>query len=216
MFKKIAFWLAIAVLLIGGCHSQESSSRIDYDFSMVEKVAVVAVEGAIASETAKNQIADFFAIELLKKGYAPVERTQVTAMLKEEELEAPDLTTSEGAAEAGQVLNIPVVLVVDIPHFGKQISMTAKMIDVEDSVILWMGRATGKGGRSWNPMSGLFGGERTETGLGGEGDEMVARVMGDMLGTASGQPLSLHEAESAQSIIKKICSSVPSRSERNW
>jgi hypothetical protein len=45
--------LAVAVLLSGGCISpQESSSRIGYDFAGVDKVAIVAVEGAVTSEAA--------------------------------------------------------------------------------------------------------------------------------------------------------------------
>ena len=56
--KIVVYTLAIAVLLIGGCSSQESSFRIGYDFSTVDKVAVVAIEGTVRSEVAKNQIAD--------------------------------------------------------------------------------------------------------------------------------------------------------------
>jgi len=209
--KIVVYALAIAVLLIGGCSSQESSFRIGYDFSTVEKVAVVAIEGTLKSEVAKNQIADFFALELLKKGYAPVERAQVNALLKEQELLATDLTTAEGAAEAGQILNIPVVLIVNIPHFGKQISMTAKMMDVEDGVILWMGRGTGRGGPSWTSMFGLFGGEGQ-----GEDRELMSGVVGDVLGGMSGQALSIQEARNAQKLAKRICQSVPPRPESEW
>ena len=64
--KNVIYMLAIAVLLIGGCNStQESSSRTGYDFSAVDKVAIVAVEGTVRSEAARDQIADFFAMELL-------------------------------------------------------------------------------------------------------------------------------------------------------
>lgn len=206
--KNVVYTLAIAVLLIGGCSSHESSFRIGYDFSTVEKVAVVAIEGTVRSEVAKNQIADFFAMELLKKGYAPVERAQVNALLKEQELQATDLTTAEGAAEAGQILNIPVVLIVNIPHFGKEISMTAKMMDVEDGIILWMGRGTGRGGPSWTSM---FGG-----GGAGEDEELLSSVVGDVLGGVSGQALSIQEAKNAQRLAKRICKSVPSRSENEW
>jgi len=61
--KSLTYLLAITALLIGGCaSSRESSSRVGYDFSGVDKVAIVAVEGALASESAKDQIADFFSI----------------------------------------------------------------------------------------------------------------------------------------------------------
>jgi len=214
--KIVVYTLAIVVLLIGGCASHESSFRIGYDFSTVDKVAVVAIEGTLRSEVAKNQIADFFAMEFLKKGYAPVERAQVNALLKEQELQSTDLTTAEGAAEAGQVLNIPVVLIVNIPHFGEEISMTAKMMDVEDGIILWMGRSTGKGGRSWTSIFRIFSGEDTGIGVSSADGELLGSVVGDVLGGVSGQALSIHEAKKAQHIVKRICKSLPSRSESEW
>jgi len=138
--KIVSVWaLLIAVLLIGGCSSGESFFRASYDFSTLDKVAIVAIEGTVKSELARNQIADFFAMELLKKGYSPVRRAQVKALLKEEELELADLTTAEGATITGEILDVPVVLVADIPHFGREISMTAMMIDVKDGSVLWMG-----------------------------------------------------------------------------
>ncbi len=72
--KIVIHILILAVLLIGGCSSgrAESHSRAGYNFSMVDKVAIVAVEGAVKSESAKNQIADLFWMEFLKKGYAPL------------------------------------------------------------------------------------------------------------------------------------------------
>ena len=48
--KRIVNTLAIIALLVGGCmRSQESPSQIGYDFTGVDKVAIVAVEGALTS-----------------------------------------------------------------------------------------------------------------------------------------------------------------------
>ena len=119
-----------AVMLIGGCSSGESYVKAGYDFTRLNKVAIVDVQGDISGEPAKNQIADFFAMELLKKGFEPVERAQVQTLLTEQKFQTSGLTSQEGAAKAGRILNVPAVLVVNIPNFGEQISMTAKMIDV--------------------------------------------------------------------------------------
>ena len=198
--------LAIAILLVGGCRSQqESSFRAGYAFSAVTKVAIVSVEGALPSEVAKDEIADFFAIELLEQGYAPMGRAQVRALLAEQETEDEiiDLTTPEGAVAAGLALDVPAVLTIKIPHFGDEISITATMIDVEDGSILWLATGPGGGGGGF---SSIF---RSKS-SGSKDEGLLGPIMGDVMG-ASDQPLSPDDAERAQRIVKKICRSLPTK-----
>lgn len=208
--KTVFYVLAMGVLLIGGCRaSQKSSSRIGYDFSGVNKVAIVTVQGALNSETAKDQIAEFFAIELLEQGYAPLGRPQVRALLAEEEAAGPvdpnagfkDLTTNEAAVEVGHMLKVPAVLTINIPHFADEITITATIIDVEDGSILWLANGSGRGEGAF---SGLFG---------GSGKTSSNDLMGGLLAPESdqttGQPLSPQEAKRAQRIIKSMCRSLP-------
>jgi hypothetical protein len=196
--------LAIAVLLVVGCRSQqESSFRAGYDFSGVNKVAIVSVEGALPSETAKDEIADFFSIELLEKGYAPMGRAQVRSSLAELEdvNEMPNLSTPERAVAVGQALDVPAVLTIKIPHFGKEISISATMIDVKDRSIIWLANGIGKGGGT---LSSIFGsGSSHEEGL-------LGPAMGDVMGVTN-EPLSPEDAKRAQSIVKKMCRSLPSK-----
>ena len=197
--------LAIAILLIGGCRSQqESSFRAGYDFSTVNKVAIVAVEGAVPSEVAKDEIADFFAIELLERGYAPMGRAQVRASLAEQEAEdeITDLTTPEGAVAVGLALDVPAVLTIKIPHFGEKISISATMIDVEDHSILWLATGTGRGGGTFS----IFGSKSGRS----EDEGLLGPIMGDVMGVTD-QPLSPEDAERAQRIVKKMCRSLPSK-----
>ncbi|MBN2592354.1 MAG: hypothetical protein JXA81_02520 [Sedimentisphaerales bacterium] len=201
--KNVINILAIAILLICGCRSQqESSFRSGFDFSTVHKVAIVSVEGAVASEVAKDEIADFFAIELLEHGYAPMGRAQVRASLAEKESEnkITDLTTPEGAVAAGLLLNVPAVLTVRIPHFGEEISFTATMIDVDDGSILWLANGTGK------ESGGFFSSFGSKSGS--KDDSLLGPIMGDVMG-ASSDPLTPQEAERAQRIARKMCRSLP-------
>ena len=199
--------LAVAVLLIGGCIApQASSSGLSYDFANVEKVAIVAVEGAVTSEAAKDQIADFFAIELLNKGYAPVGRTQVRAQLREQEPESEGLVTSEGAVQVGVILDVPAVLAIKVPHFAEEISVTAQMISVEDGSTLWLASDSGRGKKTLSNVFGLSSKNRSNNRL--LGDAM--RGPGPLPGPAN-LPLTPEEAEKVQAIVKKMCRSLPAQ-----
>ena len=190
------------ILLVGGCRSeQESSFRAGYDFSGVDKIAIVSVEGAVPSEVAKDEIADFFSIELLEKGYAPMGRAQVRASLAKQQIEdeITDLTTPEGAVEAGTALDVPAVLTIKIPHFGDEISISATIIDVQDGSILWLATGTGEGGGAFSSLFGSKSPSREEEGL-----------LGPDMGV-SNEPLSPEDAKRAQRIVKKMCRSIPSK-----
>ena len=202
--------LIIAVLAIGGCSSGqvESHSLDGYNLSTIDKVAIVVVEGAVKSKTAKNQIADLFAMEFLKKGYAPIERVNVRMLLEEQKFQASELTT-----EAKKIPNVPAVLIISIPHFGDEIAMTAKLVDIQDnSSILWLGSGSDKTG-------GLFGlGSIWGAGasISSEENELFGSVAGGVLGSMTNSALSPQEIKQAQRIIKKMCRTLPSRLSTEW
>ena len=201
--------LIIAILFIGGCGSgrAESHFRAGYNFSMLDSVAIVAVEGALQSQAARNQIAEYFEMELLKKGYAPKEWSNVAAALEEEEIQASDLGTEAGLAEAAEIINVPAILIVNIPHFGNEIFITAKMVDVADGSVLWIGSGTSKTG---GVFSGWGSGKRKENDLFG------GVTGGPMGGGVAGYALSPKEAEQAQRLIRRMCNTLPSRLTTEW
>jgi hypothetical protein len=212
----------LAALLVGGCASGKGESfvRTGYDFGTVEKVAVIEVSGAVQGEAVKNQISDFFGMELLKKGYVPVERAQVQALLREHEFQASDITSSEDAAKAGQILNVPAVLLVNIPTYKEEMNMTAKMIDVDDGSILWIdgsilwiGSGFGTTGKTFSTILGAAAGAAVgATVAGGDSsDRVIGGVAGGVLGGVAGQALSPQQAEQVQKIIKRVCANLPPR-----
>ena len=203
--------LAILIILIGGCSSGESSFRQGYDFSCIDKIAVVDVLGDMPNEATKNQIADFFTAQLLKKGYTPVERAQVQSILTEHEFQMSELTSDQGVARAGQMLNVPVVMLVNGPEFRDNISMTAKMIDVEDGSILWLGNGSGKTGKWINTLIGAGVGAAAGTVVAGDSNETTGAVIGGVIGGAAGYGLTPQVAEKANTIVKKMCESLPNR-----
>ncbi|NIP27474.1 MAG: glycine zipper 2TM domain-containing protein [Phycisphaerae bacterium] len=205
--------LLIASLFVVGCSKGESYVRVGYDFSKLNKVAVVEVAGVVEGDVAKNQIADFLGMELLKKGYAVVERAQVQALLDEQNFQASDLTLSDDAAKAGRILNIPVVLVANIPQYDENVSMTAKMIDVQDASILWMGSGFGSTGKTMGTILGAAVGATVGAVVAGgdSDDKVVGGIIGGILGGVAGQALTPEQAENLQELIKDICEDLPSR-----
>jgi len=211
--KIVVSVLIIAFLFIGGCSSgrAESHSRAGYNFSMIDKVAIVAVEGALKSEPAKNQIADLFSMEFLKKGYAPKEQASVKAFLEEQGFQASDLATEAGAAEAGKILNVPAVLIISIPHFGDEIAMTAKLVDIQDGSILWLGSGSRKTG-GFLGLGSLWGAGAAVS----SEEELFGGVAGGVLGGVADSALSPQETQQAQRIIKRMCKTLPSRLTTEW
>ncbi len=202
--KTLVYSLVVAVVFVaGGCSSTSgnSSFRIGYDFTTLEKVAIVSISGDVQGETAKDQIAELFAIEFIQKGYALIGLAQTKALLGQM-ADAP-FPLSEGALTAaratvvGKALNVPAVLVVNIPNFNQEITMTAELINVQDGSTLWMGSGSSKSSRSVpETIIGTFtGGPKAES----EAATVEAKAM------------TSREVAKIQKVITRICSSLPSK-----
>ena len=207
--------MLLSIVVAGGCASQkgESYARAGFNFSTLDKVAVLEVSGAVRGEAAKNQIADFFNMELVRRGYTPVVRSEVQALLKEQEFQASDITSDAGAAKAGEILNVPAVLLVNIPTYKEEMNMTAKIISVEDGGILWVGSASGSTGKTLSTVVGAAAGAAIgAVAAGGDTRDRVAGgVIGGVLGGVAGNALSPQQAEQVQKLIKKLCEGMPAR-----
>lgn len=213
--KTVFFTIILAVLIVGGCSTGkgESQARVGFDFSGIEKVAILEISGTVQNEAVKNQIGDFFSMELLAKGYTPVERAQVQALLKEQEFQASDITSSEGAAKAGNILNVPAVMLINIPTYKEEMNMTAKMLSVEDGGVLWVGTGSGSTGKTLSTILGAAAGAAAGVAVAGgdSSDRIAGGVIGGVLGGVAGNALSPQQAEQVRKIIKKVCASLPSR-----
>jgi len=213
--RTVCICTLLAALIVGGCATGKGESyvRADYDFGKLTKVAVIEVSGAVRGDAVKDQISDFFKMELVKKGYTVVERAQVQSLLKEQEFQASDITSDEGAAKAGKILNVPAVMLVNIPTYKEDMNMTAKIIDVEDGSILWIGSGSGSTGRTLSTIAGAAGGAAVGAVLGGGDtrDRVAGGVIGGVLGGVAGHALSPQQAEQVKKIIKKVCENLPSR-----
>lgn len=201
--------LLIPFIISGGCSAAKSTARQGYDFSEVDNIAIIDVVGRVSGESVKNQVSDFFVMELLQKGYAPVARTEVQALLKEQEFQMSGPTSNEGVAKAGQILNVPVVMIINVPKFGDEITLTAKIVNVEDGSILWMGSGSGKTGGLLTTLGGAAAG--VVAGAAVSDDSDVAVIAGGVAGGVAGNALTPQAAEITQQIVQKMCQSLPSK-----
>ncbi len=207
----------LVTLMAGGCAQEqgESVALAGYDFGSIDKVAVLSPGGNIYGEAVKDQIVSFFVMELTRKGYACIERNKITAIEKEQDFQASDTTSSQGAARIGEILNVPVVMMVNIPEFeAKHMSLNARLVRVEDGTILWTGEGSGKTGKGLSTIFGAAVGAAAGAVLaGGDSDDrLIGAVAGGALGAVAGNAMSPEKAEQVKKIIKeKVCKGLPSR-----
>jgi len=208
MRTVVIFGILGLVLAVCGCTSVEGYSRQGYDFGQVDRVAVVDVVGDVRGNTTKNQVGDMFSMQLLQKGYSPVERSQVQKVLEEQSFQAGELTPEDTAVKAGRILNVPAVMVVNVSTTSEDISMTAKMLEVESGSILWVSTGTGSTGRTVSTILGAGAGAAAGAAVGGD-EEVVGAIAGGVLGGAAGYGLSPQMAKKLNEMTKKMCESLP-------
>jgi len=213
MMRPLELMLALALLAAAGCASGESYVQPGYDFGGIKRVAIADVSGWVGGEGARNQISDFFAFELLKHGYEPVERQQVRALLSEQEFQQADFTSREGAARLGRIANVEAVILVNVSRFDDEgISMTAKMIDVEDGSILWVATGSARTGRSALTVLGAGIGAAIGWMAGGDKDtKQAGAVGGAVIGGVGGYSLSPQKEKQTRKAIRDMFKSFPSR-----
>jgi hypothetical protein len=207
-----------AVVLAGGCASQDGESYVmpGYDFSSVTRVAVLPPEGMTYNEGVKNQIATYFEMELMRKGYRCVARTEINRVVKEQELQASGITSSDGMATAGRIWNTPVIMVVNVPEFDEKISLTAKLIDVQTGDLLWVGEGSGGTGKTMSTIVGAVGGAVAGVLLAGDdsGDQVAAGIAGGLLGGVAGNAIAPSVEKQFKKIVRKrVCIALPPRYE---
>lgn len=209
---------ALMMLFLAGCATTQSqgSANKSYDFSTIGKVAVVSVNGPLDSEAAKMQITDMFNMELLRRNYSPVERQQIRSVIKEQGFQSEDVTSATNAAKLGRILNVDAAVIVNIPEYKEDMSMTAKMVDVETASILWVGSGSASTGGSIAQMAGTLagaaaGGLGTEAATDDGTKGTIGAVAGAAVGNVAGRALTPQKEEQAQKLIAKLTESLPAR-----
>jgi phosphopantetheinyl transferase (holo-ACP synthase) len=209
------------MLAAAGCSSSKAESQAvaGYDFGKIDKIAIVEVTGRVYSEAAKNRISDLFAMKLMEKGYKLIERKNIKTLLKEQQFQASDLTTKESAAKAGRILNVPAVMIIDIPKYsGGKMQVTAKLIDVEDATVLWIGQGQGDTGKGLSTVVGAVAGAVGGAAIGNVASggnratgTAIGGIAGGVVGGIAGNALAPEEETVLNKVIVKVIEKLPAR-----
>jgi len=208
--------LVLTMLVVGaGCARGSSYVKQGYDFGRLNKVAVVEVTGANSNIAVQNEVADLFAMELLKRGYDVVERTQVEKILEEQEFQTSGVTSALDPVQMGRILNVDAIVIANVAALGEQISMTAKMTDVETGSLLWIGEGTGKVTSGAGTLAGALIGAGAGAAIGhqvkvGTGTT-VGAIGGGLAGGIAGHTLEPTVAQALRKVVAKVARRMPSK-----
>ena len=155
--RTVCLGILLSALMVAGCATSKSESyaMAGYDFGKITKVAIIEVTGRVYGDAVKNKISDMFTMELMSRGYKVIERANVQKILKEQQFQASGVTSDQDAAKAGKILNVPAVMMINIPKYGDdKMDMSAKLVEVETGEILWLGTGSGSTGRGLATVGG--------------------------------------------------------------
>ncbi|MEF8793653.1 glycine zipper 2TM domain-containing protein [Thiohalorhabdus sp.] len=214
MFWKAGSIVAVMVLL-AGCASTTGSgqTKAGYEFSEVERVGVVGVDGAGGggSEAAENQFAVMFNKVLLEKGYSPVERQQIREVIKEQEFQNSDMTRAQNATAVGRILNVDAVVTINVPKYGETMEMSIQMMDPESAAVVWS--ASGNASTGMAGETGALIGGVTGAVAGSEMEGTAGAVAGGATGAAAGglagEQMSPQRREQSAKLMNKLSESLP-------
>ncbi len=205
---------SLAATLAGCAQMQASGARNQsYDFSQLDRVAVVKVAGQLQSEADKQQLTDLINQRLLAKGYSPVERQQVRSVMEERDFQ---VTSATEAADLGRLLNVDAAVIANVPRYEEELSMSLKMVDVDNASILWTSSGTASTGSGMSQIVGGVTGAVTGAAVGGDVADSSAGatlggVAGGAAGAAAGEQLTPQKREQASKLIGKLSESLPAK-----
>jgi len=222
MMRKLLWCvLLVPVVFLAGCASATGTITPGYDFSKLDRLAVVQVTGPVGGEGATT-IGNLFAEGLTSRGYRMIERQEMQRLLAEGNFQASNVTTKEGAVQAGQILNVRGLVVVNVDEFNESISFTARIVDAETGEVAWIGSGEGTTGRTLLTIAGAavgamagaatFGhyGHHHHHYYGGAGT-LVGAAAGGALGGVGGYAIAPKQLSQTRKIIKKMCDTLPPR-----
>ena len=200
--------LALVPAALTACASTSGSGDLKPGWDPRTLNAMAVVDGkdkAFVNET-RQAILDTFQHQFFKKGWPVVERSNIQRAIEELNFQNADLTTPDNRRALGNIANVDALLIVNIGSTGKDVSMTAKLIQVDTGVILWMGTGEGALNKGLGAVTGAIIGAGVGAAAGKGGD---VTAIGGVLGGSVGYMLGPSELESAKDVVFDMCEGLP-------
>lgn len=191
----------------------ESVVNRSYDLSRVQRVAIVDGGATTYRLETRQALIDTFQMEFLRQGWSVIERVNLERALDELDFQSKDVTSEEGRKKIGSVLNVQALTIVNIGQTGKELSLTAKMVDVETGELIWSASGEGSVNSGLSTTAGVLGGAIVGAAIGhNTGDHAgTGAVVGGVAGGAFGNSLAPSQLENAKKVVKKVCESLPEK-----
>ena len=192
----------------------ESTWSKNYDLSKLHAIAVVDGNNPTFAVTTRQQLVDTFQYEFMKRGWNVIERSNIEKAMDEMDFENKDVTSETDRKKLGHVLNVQALAVINIAKAGDDLSLTAKMMDVETGELIWMASGEGAVNSGMSTWTGALAGAALGAVVGnntGSGSAGGGAVIGGVLGATAGAALSPAETENAKKLVNKVCEGIPVR-----
>jgi hypothetical protein len=154
--NAIAVILLCAAFLFSSCATETLVIKKNYDFTKIQRVAVLAFKDATYTQSEGTMVSQLFLKYLLSAGYNVIEREELDALLKERNLTLSNTLDPE-TVKVFKLSGIDAIVTGTItqavperdfyengnPRFiAAQVGITCRMISVETGEILWAGADT--------------------------------------------------------------------------
>lgn len=211
--------LAFALLALPGlvaCSSVKVDSTWSktYDVNKLHAIAIVDGNNPTFNVVTRQSLVDTFQMQFFKRGWNVIERSNIEKAIDEMDFQNKDITSPDDRKKLGHVLNVQAITVINIGKAGDDLSVTAKMMDVETGEIIWIGQGDGAVNSGWSTWTGALAGAAVGAVVGnnvGSGSAGGGAVIGGVLGGTAGAALSPSEVENAKKVVEEVCADVPIR-----
>ncbi len=231
--KSFRAWTVVALCgllsALTACSADSSFVKPGCDFQSVGKVAVLVTMNA--GDPAQQQaIADLFAVHVLHKNYDVMDRASLADLSGEAAFQdASGITGPEERAKlAGHKVSAVIVVQVHMPtgehwraRYGyadedeMDITITARMLDVQTGALLWSGKATDALPTdlaiSGSSLLGGGAGEAARPAIAKTTGVVIGGSAAALAGGAAGPALEPDMAQFLRSVIEDACKELPPR-----